>query len=152
MSILHTFFPRGYNLEGKSNNRRCPRVHKASAMLWRKGSKRSFAHPNNKVWVPINVLPNVSCQFLKRMVHLLLLCNQILVGSHTFLLTEVLATGITKYDWSSFLLLCLKVSFLLFFSPSIRPRIWFVCFCCCLSFHLLFSVFMLVMLYNCLKF
>jgi RNA recognition motif-containing protein len=33
MSILHTFFPRVYNLEGKSNNRRSPRVHKASAML-----------------------------------------------------------------------------------------------------------------------
>jgi hypothetical protein len=60
MSILHTFFPRGYNLEGKSNNRHSPRVHKASAMLWRKGSKPSFARPNNKVWVPINVLPNVA--------------------------------------------------------------------------------------------
>jgi hypothetical protein len=60
MSILHTFFPRGYNLEGKSNNRRSPRVHKASAMLWRKGSKPSFARPNNKVWVPVNVLPNVA--------------------------------------------------------------------------------------------
>jgi hypothetical protein len=60
MSILHTFFPRGYNLEGKSNNRCSPRVHKASAMLWRKGGKPSFAHPNNKVWVPVNVLPNVA--------------------------------------------------------------------------------------------
>jgi len=59
MSILHTFFPRGYNLEGKSNNRHSPRVHKISAMLWRKGSKLSFAHPNNKVWVPVNVFPNV---------------------------------------------------------------------------------------------
>jgi hypothetical protein len=59
------------------------------------------------------------------MVHLQLLCNQILVGSHTFLLTEFLATEIKKEDWSSFLLLCLKVSFLLFFSPSIRLRIWF---------------------------
>jgi hypothetical protein len=29
-------------------------------MLWRKGSKPSFAHPNNKVWVPVNVLPNVA--------------------------------------------------------------------------------------------
>jgi hypothetical protein len=29
-------------------------------MLWRKGSKPSFAHPNNKVWVPINVFPNVA--------------------------------------------------------------------------------------------
>jgi len=63
MSILHTFFPRGYNLEGKSNNRRSPEVHKASAMLWRKGSKPSFASPNNKVWVPVNVLPNVAVSF-----------------------------------------------------------------------------------------
>ncbi len=60
MSILHTFFPRGYNLEGKSNNRCSPRVHKASAMLWRKGSKPSFARPFNNVWVPVNVLPNVA--------------------------------------------------------------------------------------------
>jgi hypothetical protein len=29
-------------------------------MLWRKGNKPSFAHPNNKVWVPINVFPNVA--------------------------------------------------------------------------------------------
>jgi hypothetical protein len=28
-------------------------------MLWRKGNKPSFARPNNKVWVPINVFPNV---------------------------------------------------------------------------------------------
>ncbi len=41
-SILHAFSPRGYNLEGKSNNRRSARVHKASAMLWGKGSKPSF--------------------------------------------------------------------------------------------------------------
>jgi hypothetical protein len=27
-------------------------------MLWRKGSKPSFAHPNKKFWVPVNVLPN----------------------------------------------------------------------------------------------
>jgi hypothetical protein len=78
-------------------------------MLWRKGSKPSFAHPNNKVWVPVNVLPNVSVsfppmfQFLKGMVHLQLLCNQILVESHTFLLTEFLATETKKEDWSSFL-------------------------------------------------
>jgi hypothetical protein len=42
----------------------------------------------------------------------------------------------------SFPFLCLLVSFLLFFSPSIRPRIWFVCFCYCLIFLLLFLVFM----------
>jgi hypothetical protein len=59
-SILHTFFPRGYNLEGKSNNRHSPRVHKASTMLWRKANKPSFTRPNNKVWVPINVLPTVA--------------------------------------------------------------------------------------------
>jgi hypothetical protein len=53
LSILHTFFPRGYNLEGKSNSRCSPRVHKASAMLWRKGRKPSFARHNNKVWVPV---------------------------------------------------------------------------------------------------
>jgi hypothetical protein len=35
-------------------------VHKASAILWRKGSKPSFARPNNKVWVPVNVLHNVA--------------------------------------------------------------------------------------------
>jgi hypothetical protein len=29
-------------------------------MLWRKGSKPSFAHPKNKVWIPVNVLPIVS--------------------------------------------------------------------------------------------
>jgi hypothetical protein len=80
-------------------------------MLWRKGSKPYFAHPNNKVWVPVNVLPNVSVsfppmfQFLTGMVHLQLLCNQILVGSHTFLLTEFLATETKKEDWSSFLLM-----------------------------------------------
>jgi hypothetical protein len=38
--------------------------HKASAMLWRKGSKPSFAHPSNKVWVPVNVLPNVAVSLL----------------------------------------------------------------------------------------
>ncbi len=59
MSILHTFFPRGYNLKGKSNNICSPSVHKASAMLWRKGINPSFACPNNKVWAPINVLPIV---------------------------------------------------------------------------------------------
>jgi hypothetical protein len=60
MRILHTFFPRGYNLEGKSSNRRSPRVRKATAMLWRKGSKPSLVRPNNKVWVHVNVLPIVA--------------------------------------------------------------------------------------------
>jgi hypothetical protein len=63
MRILHTFFPRGYNLMGKSNNRCSPRVHKASAMLWRKGSKPSFVRLNNKVWVLVNVLPIVVVSF-----------------------------------------------------------------------------------------
>jgi len=63
MSILHTFFPRGHNLEGKSNNGRSPRVHQASAMLWRKGSKPSFTRLNNKVWVPFKVLPVVAISF-----------------------------------------------------------------------------------------
>jgi hypothetical protein len=63
MSILHTFFPRGHNLEGKSNNRRSPRVHQASTMLWRKGNKLSFACLNKKVWVPFKVLPVVAVSF-----------------------------------------------------------------------------------------
>jgi hypothetical protein len=60
MGILHTFFPGGYNLEGKSNNRRSPRVHKASAILWRKGRKPSFVRSDKKVWVPVNVHPCLS--------------------------------------------------------------------------------------------
>jgi hypothetical protein len=63
MSILHTFFPRGHNLEGKSNNRRSLRVHQASAMLWRKGNKPSFARLHNKVWVLFKVLPVVAISF-----------------------------------------------------------------------------------------
>ncbi len=63
MSILHTFFPRGHNLEGKSNNKRSLRVHQASTMLWRKGIKPSFARLSNKVWVPFKVLPVVAVSF-----------------------------------------------------------------------------------------
>ncbi len=63
MNILHIFFPKGHNLEGKSNNKRSPRVHQASAMLWRKGSKPSFARLNNKVWVPFKVFPVVAISF-----------------------------------------------------------------------------------------
>jgi hypothetical protein len=114
ISILHTFFPRGYNLEGKSNNRWSPRVHKASAMLWRKGSKPSLLILITKLGflsmfflMFLQVFLFLLSQFLKRMVHLLLLCDQILLGSHTFLLTEFLATEITKEERSSFLLLCL---------------------------------------------
>ncbi len=39
------------------------RVHRASAMLWRKGSKPSFARLNNKVWVPFKVLLVVAVSF-----------------------------------------------------------------------------------------
>jgi hypothetical protein len=39
------------------------RVHQASAMLWRKGSKPSFARLDNKVWVPFKVLPIVAISF-----------------------------------------------------------------------------------------
>ncbi len=60
MSVLHASFPRGCNLPGKSNNRRPPIVLEAFAMLWRKGSKPSVARPSNKVWVPVNLLPDVA--------------------------------------------------------------------------------------------
>ncbi len=152
MSILQTFFPRGYNLEGKSNNRRSPRVHKAFAMLWRKGSKPSFARPFNNVWVPVNVLPNVAVNLPP---------PSSLVSEETGSPSDDVKPnhsgiphlsphkffGYRDYNrsWFSFLPLCLKVSFLLFFSPSIRPRTWFVCFCCCLSFLLLFPVLLLAM-------
>jgi hypothetical protein len=90
-------------------------------MLWRKGSKPSFAHPNNKVWVPVNVLPIVSVSLPPPTLPVSEengspseMCNEIIGGSHTFLLTEFLATEITKEGWYSFLLLCFKVSFLFF--------------------------------------
>jgi hypothetical protein len=57
------------------------RVHQASTMLWSKGSKPSFARLNNKVWVPFKVLPVVAvsfllpCQFPRRLVPLLMMCN-----------------------------------------------------------------------------
>jgi hypothetical protein len=156
---LYTFFPRGYNLEGKSSNRRSPRVHKASAMLWRKGNKPSFVRPNFKVWVPVNVLPTVAVSFPPPP---LTVSEEIgspsddVHPNHRGVphLSPHRIFGYRDYKRRlvSFLLLCLKVSFLLFFSPSITPKIWFVCFCCCLSFLLLFSVLMLAMLYNCLKF
>jgi hypothetical protein len=50
-----------------------------------------------------------------------MMCNQIIVGSLTFLLTEFLATEITKEGWYSFLLLCLKVSFNTFYVPNTLP-------------------------------
>ncbi len=150
MSILHPFFPRGHNLEGKSNNGHSPRVHQASAMLWRKGSKPSFARLNNKVWVPFKVLPVVAISFPPPLP----------VSEETGSppndvqqnhkgVPHLYPHKIFGYRNSkrrmvflSFPFLCLLVSFLLFFSPSIRPRIWFVCFCYCLIFLLLFLVFM----------
>ncbi len=39
------------------------RVHQASAMLWRKGSRPSFARLNNKVWVLFKVLLVVAISF-----------------------------------------------------------------------------------------
>jgi len=39
------------------------RVHQASAMLWRRGSKPSFARLNNKVSVPFKVFPVVAISF-----------------------------------------------------------------------------------------
>jgi hypothetical protein len=158
LSILHTFFPRGYNLEGKSNSRCSPRVHKASAMLWRKGSKPSFARPNNKVWVPVNVLPDVS----------LSLPPTLPVSeengspsddvqpNHSGVphLSPHRIFGYRDYKRRLVFLspLMSQGKFSIVLSPSIRPRIWFVCFCCCLSFLLLFLILMLAMLYNCLKF
>ncbi len=158
LSILHTFFPRGYNLEGKSNNRCAPRVHKASAILWRKGSKPSFARSNNKVWVPVNVLPDVS----------LSLPPTLPVSeengspsddvqpNHSGVphLSPHRIFGYRDYERRLVFLspLMSQGKFSIVLSPSIRPRIWFVCFCCCLSFLLLFSILMLAMLYNCLKF
>ncbi len=50
-------------MEGKSHNRHSPRVHQASTMLWRKGSKPSFARLTNKVWVPFKVIPVVAVSF-----------------------------------------------------------------------------------------
>jgi hypothetical protein len=88
---------RGINLEGKSNNRRSPRVHKASAMLWRKGHNPSlfvqiikFGFLSMFILVFLEVFLPLSCQFLRRMGHLLMMCNQILVVTHTFAITELL--------------------------------------------------------------
>jgi hypothetical protein len=39
MSIVYSFFCKGYNLEGKSSSEKLPRVHKPTPMLWRKGLK-----------------------------------------------------------------------------------------------------------------
>ncbi len=39
MSILHTFYPRCYNLEGKSNNKCSLRVHKSFCNVVEKGQQ-----------------------------------------------------------------------------------------------------------------
>jgi hypothetical protein len=155
ISILHTFFPRGYNLEGKSNNRRSPRVHKASAaMLWRKGSKPSFARPNNEVGFPVNVLPNVSASFPPTFpIFEENGSPSVVVQPNPTGVPHLSPHRISGYrDYKRTPVFLFSLMSLSFFSPSIRPRIWFLCFCCCPNFHLLFSVLMLAMLYNCLKF
>jgi hypothetical protein len=104
------------------------RVHQASAMLWRKGSKPSFARLNNKVWVPFKVLPVVAISFPPP----LPISKE--TGSplddvqlnhkgvpHLYLHNKPWATEIPKEGGYSFPFLRLLVSFLLFFSPSIRP-------------------------------
>jgi hypothetical protein len=151
-------------------NNQNPRLQAQAAALFKLGisdvvlektfglNEKAIDRPNNKVWVPVNVLPIVAVSLpppLPFSEETGSPSNDVQPnhrGSLTFLLTKFLATEITKEDWFSFLLLCLKVSFLLFFSPSLNIRIWFVCFCCCLSLLLLISVLMLAMLYNCLKF
>ena len=35
MRTLHTFFPKGFNLEGKSIQRNSSRIHKKNPMMWR---------------------------------------------------------------------------------------------------------------------
>ncbi len=130
-SILYTFFPRGHNLESKSNNGHSPRVHQACAMLWRKGSKPSFARLNNKVWVPFKVLPVVAISFPPPLP----------VSEETSSLPDDVQLNhkgvphlyphkIFGYRNSQRRLVFLSflMSLGLFFSPSIRPRIWFVCF------------------------
>jgi len=130
-SILHTFFPRGHNLEGKSNNGRSPRVHQACAMLWRKGSKPSFARLNNKVWVPFKVLPVVAISFPPPLP----------VSEETGSPPDDVQLnhkGVPHFyphkifgyrnSQRRLVFLSFLMSLGLFFSPSIRPRIWFVCF------------------------
>jgi hypothetical protein len=99
-------------------------------MLWRKGNKPSFARPNNKVWVHVHVFPNVVVSLPPPTLPVSKKTSSPsndVQPNHSGVLrlsfTIFLATEITKKGWFSFLFLCLKVSFLLFFSPSIRPII-----------------------------
>jgi len=117
MSVLHASFPRGCNLPGKSNNRCSPTVLEAFAMLWRKGSKPSVAHPSNKVCVPVNLLPDVvvslpppTLPVFEEIGAPLMMCNRIKMGSLTFLLPEFLAPEIAKEGQFSLLFLCLQAN------------------------------------------
>jgi hypothetical protein len=154
MSILHTFFLRGHNLEGKSNNRHSPRVHQASAMLWRKGSKPSFARLNNKVWVPFKVLPIVAISFPPPLPvseetgsppNDVQLNHKGVPHLHPHKIFGY-RNSKRRLVFLSFLMSLGKFS--IFFSPSMRPRIWFICFCYCLIFPLLFLVFMWASFYT----
>jgi hypothetical protein len=113
---------RGINLEGKSNNGRSPRVHKASAMLWRKGHNPSFVCQNNKVWVPVNVHPCISGSLPPPILPIFeengsssndvqpnSTCNPQLCHHRIFCYREY------KIKLVFFLLLCFKVSALLLF-------------------------------------
>ncbi len=120
------------------------RVHQASVMLWRKGSKPSFARLNNKVWVPFKVLPVVAISFPPP----LLVSEEIDSPPDDVQLNHkgvphLYPRKIFGYRNSERtpIFLSFLMSLGLFFSPSIRPRIWFVCFCYCLIFPLLFWVF-----------
>ncbi len=121
------------------------RVHQAFVMLWRKGSKPSFAHLNNKVWVPFKVIPVVAISFPPPLP----------VSEETDSppddvqlnhkgVPHLYPHKIFGYKNSERtpIFLSFLMSLGLFFSPSIRSKIWFVCFCYCLIFPLLFWVFM----------
>jgi hypothetical protein len=145
MSILHVFFLRGQHLKGKSNNGRSPRVHQASAMLWRKGSKPSFARLNNKVWVPFKVLPVVAISFPPP----LPVFEETGSPPDDVQLNHKGVPHLYPHKIFGYknserrpVFLSFLMSLGLFFSPSIQLRIWFVCFCYCLIFPLLFLVFM----------
>jgi hypothetical protein len=56
MRTLHTFFPRGYNLEGKSSLRRSQKLSHKTPMLWRSRPKPDciplVSHQASQVWIP----------------------------------------------------------------------------------------------------
>ena len=61
MRTLHTFFPKGFNLEGKSIHRNSCRIHKKNPMMWRihpKSGNISYvqhSHISTSVWKPKGV-------------------------------------------------------------------------------------------------